>query len=52
MIIDGTIVNISMSIVVTSFQTDFALVQWVVLSSLLSFTRTLGQTIEVVHRTI
>ena len=36
--IDGSIVNISLPTLVTSFQTDFALVQWVVLSYLLTVT--------------
>jgi len=36
--IDGSIVNISLPTLVTSFQTDFALVQWVVLSYLLAVT--------------
>jgi len=36
--IDGSIVNISLPTLVSSFQTDFALVQWVVLSYLLTVT--------------
>ena len=36
--IDGSIVNISLPTLVHSFQTDFALVQWVVLSYLLTVT--------------
>jgi len=36
--IDGSIVNISLPTLVTSFQTDFALVQWVVLAYLLTVT--------------
>jgi EmrB/QacA subfamily drug resistance transporter len=36
--IDGSIVNISLPTLVSSFQTDFALVQWVVLSYLLAVT--------------
>ncbi len=36
--IDGSIVNISLPTLVASFQTDFALVQWVVLSYLLTVT--------------
>ena len=36
--IDGSIVNISLPTLVSSFQTDFALVQWVVLAYLLTVT--------------
>jgi EmrB/QacA subfamily drug resistance transporter len=36
--IDGSIVNISLPTLVTSFKTDFALVQWVVLAYLLTVT--------------
>ena len=36
--IDGSIVNIALPTLVSSFQTDFALVQWVVLSYLLTVT--------------
>jgi len=36
--IDGSIVNISLPTLVASFQTDFALVQWVVLAYLLTVT--------------
>ena len=36
--IDGSIVNISLPTLVTSFNTDFALVQWVVLAYLLTVT--------------
>ena len=36
--IDGSIVNISLPTLVNFFQTDFALVQWVVLSYLLTVT--------------
>jgi EmrB/QacA subfamily drug resistance transporter len=36
--VDGSIVNISLPTLVSSFQTDFALVQWVVLAYLLTVT--------------